>query len=205
MRLSLRFILPLMLVLGLIAYSIVPLVDSLVFSKWFTRDIDIRTKLIANTLQDSIISIVENPSEKKIQRLFGRAIQDERLYALAFCDNENGLVYKTQTFPDQIVCEKADISGGSWSRVLDLPSGPLHVAYYPIEDSGSRFGQLVLVHDMSFLEKRSADTKTYIFYLFAGLAAVISLITVLIAQMSWRGWVKVMRAILKGEGLIRPN
>lgn len=205
MRLSLRFILPLMLVLGLIAYSIVPLVDSLIFSKWFTRDIDIRTKLIANTLQDSIISILENPSENKIQRLFGRAIQDERLYALALCDPDNQLIYKTQTFPDQILCEKIDLTEKGHSRVLKLPSGPLHIAFHLVEDSGRQFGQLVLIHDMSFLEKRSADTKVYIFYLFAGLAAIISLVTVFIAQMSWRGWIKGMRAILKGEGLIRPN
>lgn len=205
MRLSLRFIVPLMLVLGLIAYSIVPVVDSLIFSKWFTRDINIRTKLIANTLQDSLVSLLQNPSESKIQRLFGRAIQDERLYALALCNLENHLVYKTQTFPDQVVCEGIDPKGGPHSRVLKLPHGPLHVAYHPIEDTGNRLGQLVLVHDMSFLEKRSAETKTYVFYLFAGLGAIISLITVVVAQMSWRGWIKGMQAILKGEGLIKPN
>ena len=38
MRLSLRFILPLLLVLGVVAYSVVPLVDSLTL-KWFTRDL----------------------------------------------------------------------------------------------------------------------------------------------------------------------
>lgn len=205
MRLSLRFILPLMLSLGLIAYAIVPLVDSLIFDKWFSRDIDIRTKLIATTLQDSMISILESPSEKKIQRLFGRAIQDERLYALALCDTADRLIYKTQTFPSQVGCEKIDPSGDRHGRVLKLPSGPLHLAFHPIEESGRRFGQLVLVHDMSFLKKRSSDTKSYIFYLFAGIAAVISLITVFIAQMSWRGWIKGMRAILKGEGIVHPN
>lgn len=194
-----------MLVIGLVAYSIVPLVDSLIFNKWFSRDIEIRTKLITNTLQESIVSILENPSEAKMQKIFDRAIQDERLYALAFCDIENRLIYKTQTFPVQILCETADESGKPHSRVLQLPNGPIHISFHPIDDSGKRFGQLVLVHDMSFLEKRSADTKAYIFYLFAGLAMLISLITVFIAQMSWRGWMKGIRAILKGEGLVRPN
>lgn len=204
MRLSLRFILPLMLVLGLIAYAVIPLVDSLIFNKWFARDIDIRTKLIANTLNDSIVAILANPTEGQIQRLFSKAIQDERLYALAICDNKKRLFYKTQTFPNQITCDM-DPKVDSQSRILKLSQGPLHVAYYPLEDSGREIGQLVLVHDMSFLERRSADTKNYIFYLFAGLATIVSLITVFIAQMSWRGWVKGMRAILKGEGLLRPN
>lgn len=205
MRLSLRFILPLILVLGLVAYGIVPLVDSLIFNKWFTRDIDIRTKLIANTLQESIVSTFRNPTEGKIQRIFGRAVQDERLYALAFCNLQKQLEFKTETFPDQISCESIDPMAGPHSQVLKLSQGPLHIAFHPIEDSGNQIGQLVLVHDMSFLQKRSADTRVYIFYLFVGLAALISLITVIIAQMSWRGWVKGMQAILKGEGLFRPN
>jgi trehalose 6-phosphate synthase len=35
------------------------------------------------------------------------------------------------------------------------------------------------------------------------LAAVVSLVTVIIAQLSWRGWVTGMRSLLRGEGLVR--
>ncbi len=205
MRLSLRFIIPLIIALGIIAYAVIPLADSLIFKKWYTRDVDIRGKLIASTLQDSIISILEKPTDAKFQRVFGRAIQDERLHALAFCDLKHELIYKTQTFPKEINCESKQESNQPLTQILDSPKGPLHIAYHSIEDSGTQFGRLVLVHDMSFLEKRSSDTKTYIFYLFIALGAVISLITVFIAQLSWRGWVNGMRAILKGEGLMRPN
>jgi trehalose 6-phosphate synthase len=52
---------------------------------------------------------------------------------------------------------------------------------------------------MSFITRRSEETRRYLFYFFAGLLAVVSLITVLIAQLSWRGWVSGLRAILRGE------
>ena len=201
MRLSLRFILPLVVVLSLVAYSVVPLVDSLIFNKWFARDIDIRTKLITSTLHDSLIDAINDPSRIKIQRLFNRAIQDERLYALAFCDTKERLIYKTQTFPDTIACEPTD---RPHSRVLQLQQGPLHLAFHPIENLNSKLGQLVLIHDMSFLQKRSSDTKSYIVYFFTALGTVIALITVLVAQLSWKGWIKGLRAVLKGEGLLRP-
>jgi trehalose 6-phosphate synthase len=190
--------------LGLMAYGVAPLVDALTF-KWFTRDIEIRTKLIASTLQDSLVFLLETPSNGKIQRLFTRVIQDERLYALAFCDLRNRLHYKTQTFPNTIPCEKPNSDGQPNSRILQLTEGPLHISYSPIlEDSGKVLGQLVLVHDMSFIQRRSSDTKAYIVYVFAILGAVISLITVFIAQMSWKGWIKGLRATFKGEGLLRP-
>jgi hypothetical protein len=45
MGISLRFILPLLLVLGVVAYSVVPLVDSLTL-KWFTRDLESRSRAV---------------------------------------------------------------------------------------------------------------------------------------------------------------
>ncbi len=53
MRLSLRFILPLAITLAAIAYAVIPLVDRFTL-QWFVRDLDIRTSLIANTIQDPL-------------------------------------------------------------------------------------------------------------------------------------------------------
>jgi len=77
------------------------------------------------------------------------------------------------------------------------------VAVKPMVSEAAPVGRLVLVHDMSFITRRSEETKRYVFYFFMGLAAVISLITVIIAQLSWRGWMTGMRALLRGEGLLR--
>jgi trehalose 6-phosphate synthase len=63
----------------------------------------------------------------------------------------------------------------------------------------------VLVHDMSFIERRSEETRRYLFYFFIALAASVALITVVIAQLSWRGWVAGLRALLRGEGILRPS
>jgi hypothetical protein len=54
MRLSLRFVLPLILVLAAFAYAIVPLVDQLT-QRWFVRDMDIRSALIANTIGEPLL------------------------------------------------------------------------------------------------------------------------------------------------------
>lgn len=52
-ELSLRFVLPLMLVLAVIAYAITPLVDRLTLG-WFVRDLDVRATLIVNTIQEPL-------------------------------------------------------------------------------------------------------------------------------------------------------
>src|SRR6266567_47133 len=97
-RLSLRFIAPLAVTLALLAYALVPLVDRLTL-RWWVSDLDTRSQLIANTMQDQLPDLVEQGSAAKINSLFARAIQDERLYALAYCDNAGRLRYQTQTYP----------------------------------------------------------------------------------------------------------
>ncbi|MFO1296788.1 MAG: trehalose-6-phosphate synthase [Rubrivivax sp.] len=65
-------------------------------------------------------------------------------------------------------------------------------------------GQLVLLHDLSFIERRSQDTRRYLIGLIAALGLIIALITVVVAQVSWNGWVRGVRAIMRGEGLLSP-
>jgi hypothetical protein len=62
----------------------------------------------------------------------------------------------------------------------------------------------VLLHDLSFIDRRSQDTRRYLIIFIAALGLVIALITMVVAQLSWRGWVKGVRGILRGEGLLTP-
>lgn len=64
--------------------------------------------------------------------------------------------------------------------------------------------RLVLLHDLSFIDRRSQDSRRYLIGLIAGLGLVMAIITMVVLQLSWRGWVSGMRAILSGEGILRP-
>ncbi len=65
-------------------------------------------------------------------------------------------------------------------------------------------GRLVLLHDLSFIDRRSQDTRHYLIFFMSALGFTIALITMAVAQLSWRGWVNGARAILRGEGLVSP-
>ncbi|MFL5812415.1 MAG: trehalose-6-phosphate synthase [Bdellovibrionia bacterium] len=199
MRLTLRFLLPLILVLATIAYAAVPLASRLMLN-WSMRDLEIRTQLIADTIHDPLFPLIEKRDRSRISVMFDRLINDERLFAVAFCGNDGRIAYQTQTYPQNIGCPEP-VSPG---KIVELPKGSVHVSVQPFDGPGSRLGSLVLVHDMSFVERRSDTAKKYIFYLFLVLGGVVSFITVLVAQLSWKGWVSGIRAMLKGEGLVKP-
>jgi trehalose 6-phosphate synthase len=204
MPLSLRFVVPLALALAAIAYAVVPLVDRLTF-QWFVRDLDTRGALIAKTAQEPLAALVSEPegAKDKVLRYFERIIQDQRIYALGYCDRAGRLAFATAAFPEAVRCSTSEATAErNW--VLQLPDGPLHVSANRIATADeSAYGELVIVHDMSPIARRSADTKKYVLYLFAAIASVVALITVVIAEISWRGWVAGMKALLKGETLLR--
>ena len=202
MRLSLRFVLPLMLVLAGIAYAVAPLVDQWTL-RWFVRDLDIRASLIANTIQEPLQEQLAAGRKAKIGDFFARITLDERLYAIGYCASPQASALASRSLPAEIRC--ADLT--RWEQpgqhVLSSAHGPLHVAVKAMESEAAPAGKLVLVHDMSFVTRRSEETKRYMFYFFMAQAAVISLLTVIIAQLSWRGWMAGMRSLLRGEGLLR--
>ncbi|MBT0653432.1 alpha,alpha-trehalose-phosphate synthase (UDP-forming) [Geomobilimonas luticola] len=202
LRLSLRFIIPLALALVLLAYTVMPLVGKLTL-RWFEKDLDIRSRLIASTFHDPLADLVKQGDRAKINALFMRAIKDERLFALGFCDGKGNLLYKTPTFPESVRCTAGTGHSESGS-ILKLAQGPLYVSTSQIEMTGEALGTLILVHDMSFVERRSSDTQKYVIALFAVLGVVVSLITVLVAHLCWRGWVEGVRSMLRGEGIFRP-
>ena len=80
MRLSLRFIVPLLVVLAAFAYAVLPLVDGLTV-RWFMRDLDIRANLIANTVREPIANAIRSGDTARVVQALTRITEDERVYA----------------------------------------------------------------------------------------------------------------------------
>lgn len=203
LHLSLRFVIPLVIALGLLAFAVVPLADKLTL-RWAVRDMDIRSRLIANTLHEPLADLLQQGNKVRINALLLRAIQDERLLALGFCDSSGKLLYRTPTFPESLGCSSTTSTDNKISPLHQLPQGAVHVATHPMELVGGQRGSLILIHDMSFVERRSTDTRKYVIILFVLLGVVISVITVFVAHLSWRGWMDGVRAMLRGEGILKP-
>src|SRR5205814_8959327 len=125
-----------------------------------------------------------------------------RFLAIGPCDRGGHVGFGSPTWPQAVRCPPpGDKEARSW--VQQLKDGPLHISANPVAGDSGPLGNLMIVHDMSFVERRSADTKKYVLWLFAGIAAVVALITMVIAEISWRGWVAGMKALLSGETLLR--
>ena len=201
-RLQLRFLLPLVTTLVVAAYLALPLMDRLTW-RWFSRDMNMRGALIANTLAGSIAELPRELRSERLGGLFERVIRDERLFATGLCSADGALLRHTANFPASLDCARARALAASPDPRLQLEGGPVHVGIHPIQATSERDDTLVVLHDVSYIEHRSQDTRRYLLVFIVALGFTIALITMVVAQLSWRGWVSGVRALLRGEGIIR--
>jgi trehalose-6-phosphate synthase len=236
--LQLRFLLPLAVTLIAAAYVAAPLMDQVTL-RWFSRDLNSRGVLVANALSDSLAEALLSNKAARLQPLFDRTSQDERLFAIGLCNPEGRVLQKTDRFPASLSCAGALELSSHAEPTLALTGGQVLVGVHevigqrpaapravdpapgvlpdealaalekkppaePAQEPPVLLGRLVLLHDLSFIDRRSQDTRRYLIGLIAALGFVIAVITVVVAQLSWRGWVNGARAIMRGEGLLSP-
>jgi trehalose 6-phosphate synthase len=160
MRMTLRFVIPLLVALSAIAYATVSLVDQLVM-RWFMRDLDSRSMLISNTIRDELVRRLATGDNNATVRLLTEVSQDEKLFALGVCTEGDQPVLATPSFPHDVNCSQARklIGEPSGRAVSDL--GVLHVAASTIGGTSGENAALVLIHDMSFVKRRSDETRRY--------------------------------------------
>ena len=203
-RLQLRFLLPLLVTLGVAAYLALPVMDRLTL-RWFSRDLTLRDEVITNALSDSIAAAANDLQGARLQALFNRTAKDERLVGIGLCSREDVLVRRTDNFPPSLDCAAAREVASRPDPVMHVaPGGAVHVGMHEVSGEAGPVADLVLLHDLSFIDRRSQDTRRYLIVLIAVIGIMVSLITVVVAQLSWRGWVSGARALLRGEGLFRP-
>ena len=203
LRLQLRFLVPLVLTLTAAAYIALPLMDKLTL-RWFARDLNMRGALVASALSESIEDALQQGRDSRVQTLLNRAVQDERLVAVGLCAEDGRLLQHTAGYPKTLDCRAAQDTAASREPMLRMSGGALQVGRYPVDNQGRHVADLILLHDLSFIDRRSQDTRRYLILLIVAIGVTMAVITMVVAQLSWHGWVKGMRSILRGEGLIKP-
>src|SRR6185437_1874729 len=128
--LALRFIAPLTLVLALLALALVPLVDTLTL-RWWVTDLETRSRLVANTMEEQLVDLVQQGNGARIRQLFLRAVEDERLYALAYCNLDGQIVYRTASYPLDLGCQEIKGTGPDAHVLRQVPPAPIHVTWFP--------------------------------------------------------------------------
>ena len=69
MRMALRFLVPLLLVLGGVAWAATPLLGKLI-EQWLRADVEMRSQLVFDSVQDTVVRNAKDPGGRRIDGLF---------------------------------------------------------------------------------------------------------------------------------------
>lgn len=211
MRRVARFVLVLLASVALLAWVATAVVERTTRA-WFEEDLVARAVLVASGAGPGLLGHWSRGETDALARMLSDIARDERVMAAAMCTDRLDMLARTEELPVQVSCaavgkqmatsEAKLIDGGTrrvWASVWSLPGGRVHVSAVPLVQTGRPSGFLVLVHDLSFIERREAKTRTFLWVAFALLAVGASVVTVVAARLSWRGFRRELLRFIQGE------
>lgn len=194
MRFLLRFGVPLTVALAIVTVSLTPLADSLL-GRWFQRDLQLRSALIFNAIGPSVEGLIATGNTASLAQLFEAITKDERVMAMGLCSSAGVLLVKSAAWPSHLNCPllEEEKRAASFEREKTL------LATFPIRDQSGLFGTFVVLHDISFVHRRTTEAQLYLMGFLGLVSAVAAAITMLVARLTLRGWIRNVRGLLKGD------
>jgi trehalose 6-phosphate synthase len=179
--------------------------------RWFERDIALRAELAVNGSRRALVSHWSRQEWDELRTLLLEISRDERIMATAACAADLKLVAHTPEYPEHFRC--ARIAGHvrpawdsppaewvPWRTVDELPGGKVSLSAFPLLDAEAPLGFVVLLHDLSFIQRREDTMRQFLLAAFAVLSLCAAVVTVVAGRLSWRSWSnEIRRLILKNE------
>jgi trehalose 6-phosphate synthase len=206
-----RLILALIIGLALLMWAASGVVQTTA-REWFERDVSSRAQLVLTGATQSLADAWYNP--KELEKQLVALARDERVMAAAACGDDLSPLASTPGFPEEFSCSAVgsrvratdSIAGApepeihEWSTVATLPTGRVHVIAMPISTGGQDLGFAILVHDLSYIERREAAARTFLLVAFGILAILAFGVPVLVAKRARSDWSLELRSLLRGGG-----
>ncbi len=193
-----RFAIPTLIAVSILAFFGVPYVDR-ILADWFRSDVDMRAQLVAHSMEGSLTGLLERDDKRGLRGYLAGITTDERLMAVVLCRDNSKLLYKTDRTPKEIGCDVLDKTGERGSTLLKLEDGSVEVSSFTFKDAAGTPIRALIVHDLSFIDRRQSSARNYVLAV-AGIAA--SVLALTLGFLFWlflRRWVNVLVGDIRGR------
>ena len=210
MRRTFGFLLGLLSVLALVTWIASVLVQTTTRG-WFERDISLRARLAVNGAKQALLPRWNSGQPNALESVLTEIAHDERILGVTACAADLMPLAQTAEFPEAISCESlgshvrpredAPVARWTgWNSVTSVSGGSVYVSAIPLTYQDVPFGFVVLVHDLTFVERREAKTRQFLLIAFGFLAIAASAITIAGRHLASRAWRKDVGALPNGAG-----
>ena len=215
MKPPIRFVLAMVAGLALLAWAASGLVERTT-REWFERDVRLRAELAVGGARQALLAHWHKAGHRGLRGLLVELTRDERILAAAACDRNLTAIATTPGFPSEFSCRQVAAhvrpepatpaaEWQMWHAVTPLPAGSVLISAMPVVAGDKAFGFVILVHDLSFVERRKTESWYFVMLAFAVLATLAAFVTLVAARLYWRGWSNALRLLLRGDAAGRPE
>jgi trehalose 6-phosphate synthase len=174
-----------------------------VIDNWSRRDIELRSNLVFNSLRLSLESLLAVNAGKAINEVFDQVALDDRVLAVGLCDLDGRMLFKSSLMPDDFPCKSVTAKHegelpselGEFS-ILSPIRKQILVGSYPFSAHGIT-GRLVVLNDLAYAGRRSAQARRYLAFLLTGLVLLAIGTTVVAVALMIRSWRTSVRQTLE--------
>jgi trehalose 6-phosphate synthase len=180
--------------------------------EWFERDVRSRAHLVLTSASHSLVGAWNNFAE--LNSLLLGIARDERVMAVSACNTDFSARSSTPGFPQEFNCMEvgprvrtADRAAGEtqesfheWSTIASLPTGRVEVSALPLSGSQGEIGFVVMVQDLSYIERREDRARTFLIVIFGILAVTAFGVPLFVARRARLDWTLELRRLLRGGG-----
>jgi trehalose 6-phosphate synthase len=177
---------------------------SVIVDEWSQRDIELRARLVFRSIHERVVEGLGAKAPGDLQPFFEQLVEDERLQALGFCNPVGRMLYATKDMPTSIRCPKPPLPKADTFNVLHDQEPPIAVALFPLSAKEGE-GSLLVVHDLSFIERRAHEAEFYMALALIGVATGLGLLATAIVLALLRGWNKSLRNAITNFNLGRAD
>jgi trehalose 6-phosphate synthase len=182
-----RFAVPVLVALSVGAWIAVPYVERML-TEWFRTDVDMRAKVVMSSMGETLPTLLDRSELPRLRRFLSKVTEDERLLAVLACRPNGQTIHQTDRTPPQVSCTLAALADEPASRVLRTPQGTVHLARYEVVAADGQPAVVILVHDMSFVDRRYTKARDYLIAFGVMSALVLALLSVAAAWLLLRRW-----------------
>jgi trehalose 6-phosphate synthase len=187
----------------LIILAVTPLVTAIV-EGWSRRDVELRSRLVFRSIEDRVANAISVATPTGLAQYFARLTEDEKLIALGYCDDTGTLKYATKSMPKELSCRSLPRGAAESFSTLATDRGRYLVSAFPLV-SGDKKGEVVLLHDLTFVDARARQARLYVAIALIGVAAGLGLLATAVVQGLLRGWQRSIKTQIEEFGSPATN
>ena len=169
---------------------------SVVIGDWSRQDVELRSKLLFNSIRDQVALYLADGSDEALTNFFERLTDDEKLLGLAYCNDNGRLRAATKLMPASFTCEKLARSETASFSTTESGGRNILVASFPLAIKDAS-GHIAVLHDLSFIERRASEARYYWIIAMAAIAMGLGVAATLLVLGLVRRWRNTVRQTIR--------